>query len=142
MINTLIPMINSILSPSGLVTLLLIAAAVAIFILRRRTLTAYLLSTAALLYLVFGSSLTTFWLMGNLEREVNTAQDAAVSVPTATVVVLAGYALADAHRPVTGHVNSASALRLLETMRLVSRSRHMAVIISGGGFSAPRAPSR
>lgn len=127
------PIVESMFFPSGLATLLIAVAAGAFFIFRRRALTGYLLATAALLYVVFGSSFTTFWLMGNLEREVAPVQDAAASVPPGTVVVLTGYALADAHRPVTGHVNSASGSRLLETMRLVARSRHMTVIISGGG---------
>lgn len=133
MINTMHPIVDSILAPSGLATLLVVAAAGAFFMFRRRALTGYLLATAALLYVIFGSSFTTFWLMGNLEREFAPGQDAAASASPGTVVVLTGYAFVDAHRSITGHVNSASSSRLLETMRLVARSRHMAVIISGGG---------
>lgn len=133
MFKSMNPIADSILVPSGLITLLIVAATGAFFIFGRRALAGYLLATAALFYVVFGSSFTTFWLMGNLEREFAPGQDAAASASLDTVVVLTGYAYADVHRPITGHVNSASGSRLLETTRLVARSRRMVVIISGGG---------
>lgn len=123
--------IDGILIPSGFIALLIVAAGVSYLIFKRRKMAGYTIAVAALVYMVFGSSLTTLWLMGSLEREFTPDQEASAPAPQDTVVVLTGYALADVHRPITGQVNSASGLRLLEAARIFRRTGRMTVIITG-----------
>lgn len=125
--------IEGVLVPSGILLVLLVAAMVALFLLRRRSLAVHLFTAAALFYVVFGSSLTTLWLMGGLEREFPAGQEAAAAVRPDTVVVLTGFGQHYPPRPITGQVNSASAFRLLEAARLVTRDRQLRVLISGDG---------
>lgn len=120
-----------ILVPSGLIALLMLTASAMYIFFKRRRMAAYTMAVAALIYVICGSSLTTLWLMGNLESEFAAQQEAEASASVDTIVLLTGYALPDAHRPITGHVNSASALRLLEAARIFKRTGRMTVIITG-----------
>ena len=127
------PLLGAVLLPSGMITLLIIAASALYFIFKRRTMAGYTTALTALVYLFFSNSLITLWLMGNLEREFLPAQEAMTTDSVDTVVVLTGYALADDHRPLTGQVNSASGLRLLEAARIFTRTNRMTVVITGYG---------
>lgn len=125
-------LIELILQPSGLVALLMIAGGALFFIFQRRRAAGVVIAVAAFTYLVFAHGLVAFWLMSPLEHEAPPAQDAPTTASPEFVVVLTGYALADARRPITGQVNSASGFRLLEAARLFAR-RPLPVIISGSG---------
>lgn len=100
---------------------------------KRRHAASYTIAAAALIYVVFSSGLVAFWLMGQLEHEFAPGQDSKTATPIDSMVVLTGFALPDPHRPITGHVNSASGFRLLEAARIFRRARGMTVIISGNG---------
>jgi len=126
-------LVEIMLLPSGLVGLLVVAAGVLFFIFKRRHAAGYTITAAALTYVVFGSGLAAFWLMGPLEHEFAPGQDTKMATPIDSVVVLTGYALPDPRTPITGHVNSASGFRLLEATRIFTRTRRMTVIISGNG---------
>lgn len=125
-------LIELVFLPSGLIALLLVAAAVFHFIFRRGRRAMIMIAAAAFLYLAFANGLTAFWLMSHLEHETAAAQDSRAAVPPQALVVLTGYALTDTRIPVTARVNNASGLRLLETARLFTR-RPLPVIISGQG---------
>ena len=124
-------LIELVLLPSGCIALLLVVAGVLYFFFRRRRAAGIAIAAAASIYLFFANGLTAFWLMGHLERESEPGQNIEALATPDTLVVLTGYALADARIPITGQVNSASGLRLLEASRIFAR-RRMPVIISGG----------
>jgi uncharacterized SAM-binding protein YcdF (DUF218 family) len=126
-------LVEIMLLPSGLVGLLVVAAGVLLFIFKRRRAASYTITAAALTYVVFGSGVVAFWLMGHLEHEFTPGQDAKTATSIDSMVVLTGYALSDPRTPITGHVNSASGFRLLEAARIFTRTRRMTVIISGEG---------
>lgn len=126
-------LINVIFVPSGFIALLIVAAGVAFFIFKQQKTAVYMIVIASSIYTVFGCSLTVMWLMGSLESEFAQDRETALTVIPDTVVVLAGYALADVHRPITGRVNSASGFRLLEAARLFKRTGGTTVIITGDG---------
>lgn len=124
-------LIEFFLMPSGLITALIVAAAISYFWFKRTRIAAYAIASAALIYVVFGSGLTAFWLMGHLEYTYVPEQDIKGVAPINTVVVLTGYARADERIPITGYVNSASGFRVLEAARIFARTRKMTVIVSG-----------
>jgi uncharacterized SAM-binding protein YcdF (DUF218 family) len=123
--------VELVLMPSGLITLLVILAGALYFLFKRRRLAGYAIAFAAMGYLLLGSGLVAFWLMGHLEYEYPPGQDVQGSAVPDTMVVLTGYARADDRIPITGHVNSSSGFRLLEAARIFARTRRMTVIISG-----------
>ena len=116
--------------PSGLITLLILTAGV-FYLLKHGRIAAYTIACAGMIYVVFGSGLTAFWLMGHLEYQYAPEQDVKATTPINTMVVLTGYARADERIPITGQVNSSSGFRLLEAARIFARTRRMTVIISG-----------
>lgn len=124
-------LIEFVLMPSGLITLLAVMAGISYFFLKRARIAAYAIASAAMVYIVFGSGLTAFWLMGHLEYAYAPQQDLVAVPPINTLVVLTGYARADKRIPITGHVNSSSGFRILEAARIYARARHMTVIVSG-----------
>lgn len=117
--------------PSGLITLLAVSAGVMYLVFKRRRIAAYASAFAALVYVVFASGLTAFWLMSHLEYEHAPGQDVKTVAAPDIIVVLTGYARADDRIPITGHVNSSSGFRLLEAARIFVRTRRMNIIISG-----------
>jgi uncharacterized SAM-binding protein YcdF (DUF218 family) len=127
------PLAEFILAPSGLITLLVVAAGILYWLPRWRRFAGYAITAAALIYMVFGSGLAAFWLMSRLEYEFPPEQDGKSASAPDTMVVLAGYALPDSRIPITGYVNSASGFRVLEASRIFARTRRMNVITSGNG---------
>lgn len=125
-------LIEFVLMPSGLITLLILTAG-AFYLLKHGRIAAYTIACAALAYVVFGSGLTAFWLMGHLEYQYASEQDLKATTPINTLVVLTGYARRDERIPITGQVNSSSGFRLLEAARIFARTRRMTVIVSGNG---------
>jgi len=127
----MIRLIEVLVVPSGIVSLLVIAGVLSVAFARTRVLTIYLLAGAALVYAVFGSGLTTKWIMGALEQEIAPAQETLPPDTLGTIVVLAGYAQSSITRPLSGQVNGSSAFRVLEAARLAARTPRLKVIISG-----------
>lgn len=119
------------LLPSGIIAVLTVLALVAWLIPRYRRMAVVPLSAAVLLYLVLGSGLTAFWIMSHLEYEYLPGQEAVTGEAPGTMVVLTGYAKANALIPLSGHVNASSGFRVLEAARIFHRTRRMSVIISG-----------
>jgi uncharacterized SAM-binding protein YcdF (DUF218 family) len=71
------------------------------------------------------------WLLGTLENEFPAGQDRTTVSSLDTIVVLTGYARVERDLPVTSYLNDASALRLMEAMRLLERIREGRIVIAG-----------
>lgn len=119
------------LLPSGVIAVLSALAFIVWLIPRYRRLAIFPLSVAMLTYLVLGSGITSFWLMSHLEYEHPPRQETLNGETPDTMVVLTGYAKADAQIPLSAHVNTASGFRVLEAARIFNRARRMTIIISG-----------
>jgi uncharacterized SAM-binding protein YcdF (DUF218 family) len=117
--------------PSGIITVLVVLAIGAWVAPRLRRVAVGLLSAAMLMYLVFGSGLTAFWVMSYLEFDHPASQDVEDGVMPDTIVVLAGYAKAYDQMPITGYVNASTGFRLLEASRIFHRTRRQMIIVSG-----------
>ena len=90
---------------------------------------------ALALYAVFGAGPVSFFLLGSLEYQIPAATmlEPGEIYP---IAVLTGYAEHDPDHPLSSQVNSASALRLLEALKLFQSSPGSTVIISGTGVVA------
>jgi len=119
------------LLPSGIIAVLAVVAVVCMSVPRFRRGSAVLLSLALLMYLVFGSGLTAFWMMSTLEYEYPPGQETVSDPVPDTIVVLTGYAKVNNLVPISSHVNASSGFRVLETARIYHRGQRQSVIISG-----------
>jgi uncharacterized SAM-binding protein YcdF (DUF218 family) len=118
--------------PSSAVTIGLIACFILVCIrpVRRWGFIVGVISLA--IYAFFGAGPISFLLLGSLEYQIPPAP---ISEPKENypIAVLTGYAESDPDRPLSSQVNSASAFRLLEAMKLLQVSPSSTVIISGTG---------
>lgn len=119
------------LLPSGIIAVFTVLALIVLLIPRYRRLVVVPLSAAVLIYLVLGSGITSFWMMSHLEYEYPPGQETTTGEVPDTMVVLTGYAKADALIPLSANVNTASGFRVLEAARIFNRARRMTIIISG-----------
>ena len=83
-------------------------------------------------YAIFGAGPVSFFLLGSLEYQISPATILEQKVAD-TIVVLTGYAEYDIDHPLSSQVNSASAFRLLEVMKLFQSAPSSMVIVSGAG---------
>lgn len=121
------------LLPSGIIAILTLLALVVWLIPRFRRLAVVPLFAAVLLYLVLGSGATAFWIISHLEYEYPSGQEVVTGEVPEAMVVLTGYAKANALIPLSANVNATSGFRVLEAARIFNRARGMSVIISGNG---------
>lgn len=87
---------------------------------------------ALAIYAVFGSGPVSFFLLGSLEYRIPPAT-ISESTEVYPIAVLTGYAEQDPDHPLSSQVNSSSAFRLLEALKLFHSSPGSTVIISGTG---------
>lgn len=118
--------------PSGLVIVFFIIGSVLLLAKKIRPVSIFMLAIAGMLYVAFGSGPVAFWLLGNLENQYPALSLIDGSKDVDTIVVLAGYAKIDWDRPRSSEVNSASAFRVIEALRLFNAIRKAEILISGG----------
>jgi uncharacterized SAM-binding protein YcdF (DUF218 family) len=124
-------LIKYFLLPSGMILTLVVLGFILSFVRKDRKIGLYLILFAGILYAFFGTGPVSFWLLGHLEYQypfvesINTANEAQ------PIVVLAGHAEKDASRPVSSLVNSSTAFRLIEAVRLLQKNPESEVIVSG-----------
>lgn len=119
------------LLPSGIIAVLTVLALIAGLIPRFRRMAVVPLIAAALIYLLLGSGITAFWIIAPLEYEYLPGQETITQEAPDTMVVLTGYAKANALIPLSANVNTASGFRVLEAARIFHRAGRMNVIVSG-----------
>jgi len=120
--------------PSNVITIVAIGSAVLAAIPLRwtRMWSLYSGGVALALYAISGSGPVSFFLLGHLEYQIPPAT-LAERTEAKTILVLAGHAEHNPDYPLSAEVNSASAIRLLEAMRLFRSVPGSSVIVSGGG---------
>lgn len=87
---------------------------------------------AFVLYAVFGAGPVSYLLLGHLEYQIPPATVAERS-DVRTIVILAAHAEPDSAIPLSSHVNTPSAFRLLEALKLFREVPDAVMIVSGAG---------
>lgn len=124
------------LVPSGMIMLAGISSLTLVCFRHGRKLGVRLGIVAFLLYIIFGAGPVAFLLLGHLEYWIPPAQ-AAERANVQTIVVLAAHAEPDPNIPLSSHINSPSAFRVLEALKLFREAPNSSVIVSGEG-SVPK----
>lgn len=119
------------LLPSGLIVLFAVCAVLARLWPRVRPLSVWFVTAAMVMFFIFGSGLTAFSMMAQLEFKYPATQDAPGRSRPDIIVVLTGYAQKYEGTPITGHANASSGFRVLETVRIFNRKKESTVIVSG-----------
>lgn len=118
--------------PSGLISIGCIIGAVFLFFRKVRGIGIFVLAASGIIYAVLGNGPVSFWLIGNLEKRYPPLTISDELRKTDTIVILAGYADSDPLIPLTSRVNSASAYRVIEGLRLFRALPDTNILISGG----------
>jgi uncharacterized SAM-binding protein YcdF (DUF218 family) len=118
--------------PSNVVTIAAIASVLLVPLRWARRWSLYLGGVALAVYAISGSGPVAFLLLGHLEYQIAPATLEERS-PARIIVVLAGHAEYNPDYPLSSQVNSASAVRLLEAVRLFRSAPKSSLIVSGGG---------
>jgi uncharacterized SAM-binding protein YcdF (DUF218 family) len=119
------------LLPSGMILTLVILGFILLFIRKAKRIGFYLLLSAGVLYVFFGTGPVSFWLLGNLEYQYPFVMTLEASDNAKPIVVLAGHAEKDASIPISSNVNSSTAFRLIEAVRLLQKNPESEIIVSG-----------
>jgi len=120
------------LAPSNLI-FLFAAAGFACLATRRRRSALRFLTAALLFYMFLGTSVLSSWITSSLEKQYPRVQSAGDLRGAKLIVVLAGYAEKHPELPLSSCVNSPSAYRLMEALRISRMLPESAVLISGKG---------
>lgn len=118
--------------PSNVVAITAIGSVLLAAIRRTRMWSVYLGGVALVLFVISGSGPVSFLLLGQLEYQVTPAT-LVERAEAETILVLAGHAEYNPDYPLSSQVNSASAVRLLEAVRLFRSAPKSNLIVSGGG---------
>jgi hypothetical protein len=101
------------LFPSGMILTLVILGFILVFAKKSKKMGLYLLLSAGVLYVFFGTDPVSFWLLGNLEYQYPPQNIHKTFDKVHAIVVLAGHAEKDLNIPISSAVNSSSAFRLI-----------------------------
>ena len=126
------PAVKFLILPSNVITIAAIGSVVLTIIRRTRMWSVYWGGVALALYVISGSGPVSFLLLSQLEYQVAPAT-MMEREKAKTIVVLAGHAEYNSDYPLSGQVNSASAVRLLEAVGLFRSAPKSSLIVSGGG---------
>lgn len=118
--------------PSNVVTIAAIGSPLLAVIRWTRMWSLYFGGVALALYVISSSGPVAFLLLGHLEYQIPSATPAE-RTEARIILVLAGHAEYNPDYPLSAQVNSASAIRLLEAVRLFRSAPSSSVIVSGGG---------
>lgn len=124
-------LIKSLLLPSSLITLLILGGLACLIFKKTRQLATGLLCVGGLFYLIFANGPVSFFLIRYLENQSPVFSIDHHSTLFRDIAILTGHALPDTQLPVSSSVNSSSAFRILEALRLHQVFPDARIIISG-----------
>ncbi len=128
--------LQSIVLPSGIVTLLVLVGIAAIAFRPTRRVAAVPLVAAGLALLLFSNGLVATLLMSPLEYAYPAMQDPQRHPEAKAIVVLTAYAADDEDMPLSSRLSYSTALRVLEAANLFARRPDCQVIVSGDAVAA------
>lgn len=124
--------LKDLILPSGLITSCCIIGVILLFFKKLRQVGIFILAGSGILYAVLGSEPISFWLLGSLEYQYPPLYVTDRIKNVRIVVVLSGHGWDDPDLPLSGRVNSASAFRSIEALRLFRELPKSEILISGG----------
>lgn len=122
---------QSLVEPSKLISILILGGILLLFWKRHRKKSKIVFAAALTLYVIFGTGPVAFWLLGSLEFRYTPYVETAANRDVENIVVLAGYAERDDEMPLSSYVNDASAIRILEAVRIFLLNPGRRIIVSG-----------
>lgn len=127
----MLDILRALILPSGFAVLLTAVALVLLLLRRGRRAAVWLLVLSGGIVAVFSSSIVAALLLSPLEYRYPALDDPSRHPEATRIVVLTGYAAADALMPLSSYVNGSSAFRLLEAKHIYLRCARCEVIVSG-----------
>jgi len=122
---------QTLVQPSRIISILLLGGIVLLFLKKHRKKSGIVFAVALALYVVFGTGPVAFWLLGSLEFRHPPYVETTANREVEDIVVLAGYAGRDDEMPLSSYVNDASAIRILEAVRIFLLNPGRRIIVSG-----------
>lgn len=122
-----------IILPSNLITLFFVSGIILLITGKIKRVAFVLLCAAAGIYFFFATGPVSFWLLKNLEYQYPSLVELNKLKEVNTIVILAGYAETDPNLPLSSEVNSPSAFRIIEALRLYRILPDAEILISGQG---------
>jgi len=129
----MIEIIKYFILPSNLIILFFILGCIFFVGIRKKRIGIYFYISAIVLYIIFGCGPISYWLLGNLEYQYPPLNSLDDSDQFDTIVVLSGHAETNYRVPISSAVNSSSAYRIIEAIRIFRNSPKAKIIISGSG---------
>lgn len=119
--------------PSNLVIVCFALGVVTVTVKRWRTVSLVFFCLAGTVYVFFASGPVSFRLLKNLENRYPPIDILPIPHGVDTIVVLTGYGKRDAEISESSTVNTSSAFRIMETLRILRQYPGMNVIVTGSG---------
>ena len=119
--------------PSNLIIICFMLGLLLVLVRKAKRLGFFLLTVAVLFYIIFGTGPVSYWLLGNLEYRYPPLRSFDRLDRVDAIVVLAGHGESDLNRPISSEVNSSSAFRIIETIRIFKHFPNAEILISGQG---------
>jgi uncharacterized SAM-binding protein YcdF (DUF218 family) len=123
--------IKYLILPSSLIIIFSIVGSLLLLTKRARRFSILILAMTGTLYIVFGSGPVSLGLLGNLENQHPSLRLIGRARNVDTIVVLAGHAKTNRDRPISSEVNSASAFRAIEALRIFRIIPEVEILVSG-----------
>jgi len=117
--------------PSNLIFILLFTGLVSLLYRRTRRYTTLLFGAGALCFIIFANGPISYWLISNLESQYPALNSIDGIEKIDKIVVLPGHADPDPYFPISSKVNSSTAFRLIEAMRIWRLFPDSTILISG-----------
>jgi uncharacterized SAM-binding protein YcdF (DUF218 family) len=117
--------------PSNLIFILLFAGLISILYRRIRRYSIFLFGAGTIIFIVFANGPVSYWLIGNLESRYPAMISFEGIQKYDKIVILPGYSTSDSYFPLSSKVNSSTAFRLVEALRIWRSFPDAKILISG-----------
>ncbi len=123
--------VKYVIVPSNLISIFLVAGIITFFFQRIRKYAIYLVGASALIYIIFANGPVSYWLIISLESRYPALNSFEKLEKVDTIVILPGHAEYDPYFPLSSTVNSSTAFRIIEALRIWQLFPDSEILISG-----------
>jgi uncharacterized SAM-binding protein YcdF (DUF218 family) len=117
--------------PSNLIFILLFSGSIFTLYRRTRRYAIFLFGAGTIIFIFFSNGPVSYWLIGNLESRYPAIISFEGIQKYDKIVILPGYATADSYFPLSSKVNSSTAFRLVEALRIWKLFPDTKIMMSG-----------
>jgi len=129
--NAMVNFIKFFIIPSNLIFILLFAGLISTLYHRTRRYAIFLFGAGSIIFIVFANGPFSYWLIGNLESRYPALNSFEGIKKFDKIVILPGYATVDPYFPISSKVNSSTAFRLVEALKIWRSFPDSTILISG-----------